>query len=62
MVAVKLCESKSLRLMYQVCEIFVYRGDSGLLTERSVLGRSLRKPVDARRMGHLVQSHYTHEE
>ncbi|MEY4700337.1 MAG: hypothetical protein RL326_524 [Pseudomonadota bacterium] len=47
--------------MYQVCEIFVYRGDSGLLTERSVLGRSLRKAVDARRMGRLVQSRYSHE-
>lgn len=48
--------------MYQVCEIFVYRGDSGLLTERSVFEGFLRKVVDARRMRRLVQDRYSHEE
>ena len=62
MVAVKLCESSSLRRMYQGCEIFVYRGDSGLLTERSVFEGFLRKAVDARRMGGLVQNRYRYED
>jgi len=61
-VAVKMCESRWLRRIYQVCQIFVYRGDSGLPTERSVFRVLLRKAVDARRMSRLVQNRYSHEE